>query len=188
MMARISNGDSPESFLANYFHERGPVSVNVASSAARVSMIPLIVMPHDWQVLDANAGIYSTRYHEQNSCMGLYPQYQKIACDGRGTWFTCYADENQLVGLSTARLDDSNGCRVDSFTHARHMSAWEELIQITLNWGTANGAAVFWSAVSVEDEEKQAKFESLGFREVGTTDSFVLNGRLVKAIRMEIEK
>ena len=187
VMARISSGDSPESFLVNYFHERGPVSVSVASSAVRVPMIPLIVTPHDWQVLDANAGMYSTRYREQNSCMGLYPRYQAVVRDGRGACFACHADENRLVGLSTARLDDSGGCQVDGFTHARHMSAWGDLVQAAHGWGVTNGATVSWAAVSVEDEDKQAKFESLGFREVGATDRFDLDGRSVEAVRMEMD-
>ena len=39
--------------------------------------------------------------------------------------------------------------------------------------------------VSVEDEEKRSRFESLGFRIAGQADGFELEGRAVGAIRLK---
>ena len=47
-------------------------------------MIPLLISPHDWQVLDANTAMFSTRYSLQPSCMGLYRRYSAVAGDGPG--------------------------------------------------------------------------------------------------------
>jgi hypothetical protein len=43
-----------------------------------------------------------------------------------------------------------------------------------------------WSAISVEDEEKMALLESLGFRNVGGAEDFDMDGRAVGALRMEL--
>ena len=71
--ALIASGESPESFLVDYFRASDEVGIEPGSPAQRVPMIPLIVAPHDWWVLDANAELYSTRYIEQNSLYGAVP-------------------------------------------------------------------------------------------------------------------
>ena len=185
VMANISSGDSPEAFLTDYFRAPGPSTVRPASAADRIPMIPLLHSPHDWQVLDANAGLYSTRYRVQNSCMGLYPKYATIAEEGRGAWFSAATGDGHVVGLATARLDDKGGCQVDGFTHKYHQTAWGPLIQSAIDWGANDGASSWWAAVSVEDEEKQAMFESLGFGRSGAGESFDLDGREVESVRLE---
>ncbi len=185
VMALITNGDSPEAFLVDTFRESGPVTVAPATAAERIPMIPLLVTPHDWQVLDANAGMFSTRYAVQHSCMGLYPRYEALLREGRGAWFGARTDRGLLVGLSTARLDESGRCQVDGFVHQNASAAWEDLLQAAVRWGVEQGASLCRARLSVEDEEKRSCFESLGFHTAGTGEGFDLDGRQVASLRME---
>ena len=185
VMANISSGDSPESFLTGYFRSPAPVTVRPGTPSDRIPMIPLIVSPHDWQVLDANAGMYSTRYCRQLSCMGLFPKYVKITEGGRGTWYGAWTSDGRVVGLSTARLDGDGECQVDGFTHKYHAAVWGGLVRAATDWGFAAGASTCWVAASVEDEEKQGLFESLGYRSAGPGSDFSLDGRVVASFRME---
>ena len=130
VMALIVSGNSPEAFLVDYFREaEGQTTIIPGTSAQRIPMIPLIVCPHDWQVLDANAGIFSTRYAVQSSCMGLYPKYDALLQQQSGTWFGAQTESGRLIGLATARLDESGVCHVDGFTHQCHLDAWADLMQ-----------------------------------------------------------
>ena len=185
VMANILSGGSPESFLTSYFQSPAPITIRPASPSDRIPIIPLIVSPHDWQVLDANVGIYSPRSCVQHSCIGLFRKYVKITEGGRGTWFSVWTTNGRVVGLSTARLDGDGGCQVDGFTHRHHASAWEELIQAAMDWGVAAGASRCWVVASLEDEEKQGLFESLGYRGAGLGSEFSLDGRAVASVRME---
>lgn len=189
-MANITNGDSPEEFLVNYFHETSPASVRVASALERVPMIPLILTPHDWQVLDSNAAqnIYSTRYAKQSSCNGLYPRYESVRHGGLGNWFAANTDDGRVIGLATARLTDEDSCRVDGFAHKRHMDAWPDLIQAATRWGIDQGNINIHAVLSVEDEEKQAAFETIGFKIARPDDPFFISERKVNSVRMKLEK
>ena len=163
-MANVSNGDSPEEYLVDYFGEGGPITVREASAADRVLITPLIVAPHDWQVLDSNAlgNIYSTRYITQGMCNGLYRQYEEVRDGGRGNWFAARTDDGRVVGLATARLTEDDACRVDGFAHRRHTGAWPDLVGAATDWAQHRGAQDCFAMVCVEDEEKQAAFEELG--------------------------
>ena len=185
VMANISNGRSPEEFLVDYFRDLGPATVKAATPADRVPMIPLLVSPHDWQVLDSNAAMLSTRYAVQGSCLGLYRRYSAVVEDGQGAWFSAVTEGGYVVGLSTARLDGDGGCRVDGFTHKAHVRSWAELIRAAGDWGAGRGASSTWADVSAEDEEKQSLFESIGFRNTGPGEPFDLGGRHVAALRFE---
>ena len=68
LMVNVLNSDSPEGFLVDYFRDLGPATVRGPSPADRVPMIPLLVSPQDWQMLDSNTGMLSTRYAVQDSC------------------------------------------------------------------------------------------------------------------------
>ena len=185
--ANVFDGGSPEEFLVDYFRPPGEISVRVASPAERVPMVPLIHAPHDWRMLDANAGdtICSTRYAEQGSCGGLYPRYESVRSDGRGQWFAAHTSDGRVVGLATARLDDNGGCRVDGFAHKRHTDAWEPLIKTAMDWAGEADATRRYAAVCVEDEEKRAEFESLGFADARPAEPFRIGDREVAAVEME---
>ncbi len=184
VMANISSGDSPAAFLVEYFRARGSVAVLTATPAVRIPMIPLILAPHDWQVLDANALMYSTRYKVQHSCMGLYRRYYAVVKGGRAEWFAARTPDRRVVGLATARLDDSGECHVDGFTHKLFMDSWSQLMRATLDWGESRRASIFTATVSVEDEEKRALFESLGFVSEDPGPEFELDGRSVASVRL----
>ena len=188
VMACTTGDDSPEAFLVDYFRAQdGRPQIVAGTAAARIPMIPLIVMPHDWQVLDANVGLYSTRYVVQHSCMFLYPRFQALTHEGRGAWFGAQSASGAFLGLATARLDDDQGCQIDGFAYRTGQAVRSELLRAAMCWGAAQGASVCWAAVSVEDEEKQAWCEELGFRAVGPAAPFDLDGRAVESVRLERE-
>lgn len=185
VMVCLTNGDSVESFLKEYFKKNGSVTFAGATAGERVPMIPLIITPHDWQILDANVGIYSTRYVVQKSCMGLYPRYEKISANGKGTWFAARTDQDRLVGLSTAFFTEPGKCQVDGFVHQSFTQTWKDLMQTALQWGMVRGATRFSARTSIEDTEKQLLFESMGFRKVRAGDDFDLDGRKVPSNHLE---
>ncbi len=185
VMAFIASGDSPEAFLVDYFREGGAAQILPATPADRIPMIPLLLSPHDWKVLDANVSMFSTRYAVQNSCMGLYPRYEALAQEGRGAWFALRTEQGRVVGLSSVRLDESGHAQIDGFTHQSHADAWEDLIGATLRWVADRGASLCYAIVSAEDEDKRARFEALGFQEAGAGGVFTIGERQVPSIRLE---
>ena len=188
VMVLMTNGESPEGFLEGYFGKRRRVTIIGATPAVRIPMIPLIVAPHDWELLDANAGICSTRYAIQKSCMGLYPRYEMIPAGGKGAWFAACADDGRTVGLATARLRDSGECQVDGFVHENFADEWRPLMRSIMGWAEEAGEAGLLAEVSVEDEDKGALFESFGFREVGEGTGFALAERDVGSVVLQKDR
>ena len=188
LMVNVLDGESPEEFLVDYFRglSSEPVVVRNPSPADRAPMIPLLVIPHDWQALDFNTGMFSTRYAVLDSCLGLYRRYNAVASDGRGAWFCASTDAGHVVGLSTAWLVGDGGCRVDGFTHRDHLESWEALIRAAVDWGMNSNVPRVYAAVSVEDEEKRAVFESLGFGGADVGELFNLSGRQVGTVRLTL--
>ena len=188
LMLHVTIGESPEEFFVDYFRGiRGePVKIRLPSPADRAPMIPLLALPHDWQVLDFNTGMMSVRYAVQDSCLGLYRRYAAIGGDGRGAWFCAGTDNGHVVGLSTARLDGHGGCRIDGFTHRDHSTIWQDLIQAAVDWSVGRKASHIYADVSVEDEDKLTLFESLGFSHAIEGDPFDLGGRQVGTVRLEL--
>ena len=177
---------SPEEYLEDHFRRTSPLSVAPATAVDRTAIIPLLVSPHDWCVLDANVRIFSTRYVAQVSCMGLYPRYQAVRDSGRGNWFAARADDGRVVGLATARFVGDGRCRVDGFSHPLHLGCLAALIDESVRWGFAQGASVVEAVVSEEDAAKLAQFELAGFRAVGSSDSLPLPGRELRMLRLEL--
>jgi GNAT superfamily N-acetyltransferase len=188
LMVNVLSSESPEEFMVDYFRDiRGEaVKIKLPSPADRAPIIPLLVAPHDWQALDFNTGMMSIRYAVQDSCLGLYRRYAAIASAGRGAWFCAGTAVGHVVGLSTVRLDDKRGCRVDGFTHGDHTGTWQDLVQAAVRWGAENGAAFVYADVSVEDEDKRLMFESIGFKDSGGGNSFNLGGRQVGTRRLQL--
>ena len=120
------------------------------------------------------------------SCMGLYPKYQALREGGRGTWFAARDTRRRVVGLSTAVLDGSRECRVDGFTHGGSDDAWDDLVRAAIDWGQARGAAITYNTACVEDEDRIARLEALGFRDAGPAPDFDVDGQDVSAVRMEL--
>jgi ribosomal protein S18 acetylase RimI-like enzyme len=185
VMVNVINGESPETFLVDYFRPPGSVSILPADPSTRIPMIPLLHTPHDWQVLDANANLFSTRYHVQQSCMGLYKRYGHCIDRDRGQWFSAWTDDGRLVGLSTVQLTTSGCCNVDGFTHQRFSDCWEPLLQAAMDWGQMQNASIFTARLSVEDEDKRTRFESMGFGKSKPAEPFELGGRSVPSLQLQ---
>ena len=91
----VANGEPPEAFVVDYFRRpAASVTVRPASPADRLPMIPLIVSPHRWRVLDANAGIFSTAYVNAGS-FTHYMRYTKTVTDAGGSWSTAVTDDGR---------------------------------------------------------------------------------------------
>ena len=186
VMLNVIDGDSPEEFMLDFFRDLGPAGVSVASPGDRMPLIPVLLAPHDWQVLDLNVGMLSTRYAVQDSCLGLYRRYSALASDGQGSWFCARTKLGHVVGISSAARGSKSGCRVDGFAHREYASSWEELISSAIDWGAARNASPIWTTVSIEDEEKLSLFESFGFKGMGSGESLDFGNRHVGTIRLEL--
>ncbi len=187
--ANVTTGDSPEEYLADYYRAPGQVSIVPGDASLRVPMIPLLLTPHDWQVLDGNLPVpmVSIRYAMQSSCMGLCRKYYDLVKYNGTAWFAAKTDDGRLVGIATARMDDANVCAVDGFIHARFGDSYGALIGASIEWGRSQDAVQVTTRLSVEDEDKRAAFESLGFRKGSVDGSFALDDREVAAVAMTLE-
>ena len=186
--AAITDDRSPEEFLVGYFSRPTPAVVEEGGPGVRIPMVPLIVTPHDWRVLDANTGIFSARYAMVRSCMGLYPKYQALREGGRGQLVRCQGHPAaQSSGLSTAVLDYSSALSAwtASLTGGSD-DAWDDLLRAAIDWGQANGASPVYATACVEDEDRIARLEALGFRNAGPAPDFDMDGEDVSAVRMEL--
>ncbi|MYD51875.1 MAG: GNAT family N-acetyltransferase [Dehalococcoidia bacterium] len=187
--ANVTTGDSPEEYLADYYRVTGQVNIVPGDASLRVPMIPLLLTPHDWQVLDGNLPVpmISIRYAMQSSCMGLCRKYYDLVKRDGTAWFAAKTDDDRLVGIATARTDDANVCNVDGFIHARFRDSYDVLIGAAIEWARSQDAARVATRLSVEDEDKQAAFESLGFRKGNVDRTFTLDDREVAAVAMSLE-
>ena len=187
--ANVTTGDSPEEYLADYYRVTGQVNIVPGDASLRVPMIPLLLTPHDWQVLDGNLPVpmVSIRYAMQSSCMGLCRKYYDLVRRDGATWFAAKTDDGRLVGIATARTDVANVCSVDGFIHARFGDSYDALIGAAIEWGRSQDAVRITTKLSVEDEDKQAAFESLGFRKGSLDGTFTLDDSEVAAVTMTLE-
>jgi hypothetical protein len=119
--------------------------------------------------------------------MGLCRKYYNLVNGDDADWFAAKTSDGRLVGISTARMDDSNVCYVDGFAHMRFKDSWTALIEASIEWGRARSLTGFAARLSVEDEDKLAAFESLGFRKGGTGDEYTYGGRDVAALTMRLD-
>jgi GNAT superfamily N-acetyltransferase len=184
VMASIPDRRLPEDFLHSYFDATGPVTLTAPTANDRIPVIPLVHSPHTWRLMDLNVNLLSTRYVVHSACMGLYPRYQNLTVDGKGTWYGARTERGRLVGLSTARLVAQDECRVDGFVHHAHRDVLEDLVRASVGWGADQGASVAYVSVCTEDEDKRLTFESMGFCESGRGGRIELNGRPVPLVRL----
>ncbi len=184
-MLLTNDGKSPEEFLANHLDGKNAITVAAAEPGDRTAIIPLLMSPHDSYVLDANVGIFSPKHALQSSCMGLYPQYQKLRENGGGEWFAARTDDGRVVGLSSVRLDADGTARLDGFAHHCHADGLNALIAQAAEWAAKREAAVLESVVAVADQRKLSHFAAMGFQNVGEAAPLDLNGQNIPALRLE---
>ena len=169
------NGLSAEEFLVDWFRDAGPATVSRGDPGDQLPSYPLIVSPHDWQVLDANAGLMSTRYSLHRTFRGLYLKCANVGDDENGARFSATTSDGKVAGMSTARLEGDASYAVDGFVHHRYRNSWNDLIRAATEYGKSRGARAVHARVSREDGEKREGFAALGFREVGAAPDFVLD-------------
>ena len=122
-------------------------------------------------------------------CMGLCRKYYylvKPPQDERidAEWFAAKTRDGRLVGIATASINPDNTCNVDGFIHKRFNDSYEALINAAIEWGTRQHALQFTTRLSVEDEEKRANFEELGFRTQALDGTFTIGDRQVDAVAL----
>ena len=182
----VTDKRTPEQYLLEYFREPTKTVVEEGDPGARIPMIPLIITPHDWQVLDSNTGIFSSRYSMVRSCMGLYPKYQATRSGGNGNWFYARDIQKRVVGLSSAIIDKSGVCKVDGFSHNAFGNAWEQLLLSAIDWAKSREIEEIVCNSPVVDEERIRKLSSIGFKKTGIMSVLNMDGQELITERMEL--
>lgn len=165
IMVRLGEDDSTDNLFTEYFSASRATTIQTATAGARIPMIPLIMTPHSGQLLDANVGILSTSYAVQTSCMGLYPKYDRVCANGRGTWLSAWTDHGHLVGLATVMGNTEGAGLVDGFVHEAFDETWPALMQAAIHWGKQRGIDRFVTSVACHDQKKHERYSALGFRD-----------------------
>ena len=181
----VANGDPPEAFVVDYFRRPATsVTVRPGSPADRLTMIPLIVSPHRWRILDANARILSTAYVTTGS-FTHYLRYTKAVTNLGGAWSTAATDDGRAIGLASAVPIGPDAWRVDAFTQSWFPDAWPELMEAAIAAATTGGAKRCYLDATPWDEEKIALAKSLGFHHSGPGDPVDSYGEELATIRLE---
>jgi len=180
VMLRVGAEHSPEEFMVNYFREGRdlPVVVRAGGPKDRVPLVPLILTPGDWAVLDANAGLGSTRYFTQRSCEGLHPRYAAL---GEGAWFVAAREDGALVGAGSVVVQDGEAC-VEAFAHPRYRQTLvSELYHEAMRRARASGAGFIVTRCAREDVVKRAALPGMGFCPTGRTRTVDVGEEAVEA-------
>ena len=74
---------------------------------------------------------------------------------------------------------------MDGFVQHNFSAAWNELLEAACEWGRQRGAAALHARIAVEDEDKQALFEALGFVAFDVGEDFAIEGRSVPSRRFK---
>ena len=81
VLVNINSNIPYKEFSINYFKDEYIISIDEANPSARIPIIPFTIYPHRSELLDSNINIYSTKYHNQSSCMGLYNKFNILKKD-----------------------------------------------------------------------------------------------------------
>jgi hypothetical protein len=177
------SGESPEAYFTDFFRDLGPATVHLGEASDGTSAVPLVHTAHDWQVMDYNAKIFTTRCFVRRSFAGQCGAYVAMLDQPDATFFAARAgDRQKVVGLSSARFEGGGMCSVDGFTHPYYLGNWPDLIGGAMDWGRQHEARGFVATVSKEDGEKQELFCGLGFEVTGKGEDFFLDGVWLRAL------
>ena len=182
LMVNLAGEESPNEYLANYFADLVPLGVRVGESSSRIPIIPLIISPHDWSVMDANVSIISTRIEKQISCLGLYNRYHYLREKSLGEWFTLVTQEGKVLGISSAVHVNGRRYQIDGFCHVSYADSFRDLIQAAIAWCSDHGAADITMRLSSEDEAKKSLINSLGFHKPRLDGFFQYDNKKVDAL------
>ena len=133
LMVNLSGSDDYDDFIRRYFATSIPSQICRAKPGSRIPIIPLVLFPHAWSILDSNISLYSTNVEPQLSCLGLYRRYDYLRTRGQGEWFTLITEEAKVLGISSAVYKGDNRYQVDGFCHPDH-DFFIRLIQTAVNW------------------------------------------------------
>lgn len=165
VMLRVTGGCDPQEYIKDYFRKGAdlPIEIVEGSPRQRVGMIPLIVQPHEWVALDANARLFSTRVRRQTSCMGLYPKYKKIEKSGK--WFAAQRSDGATVGLASAKQLGPDCVQVDAFTQLpQHLRTTAKLYKRSMEEAAVMGAKEVRAVCADHDELKRSILKELDFQ------------------------
>ncbi len=188
VMLRTSSGLTPEEFMVDYFRQglELPVKVAPGTTACRISMIPLILTPHDWVVLDANTSIFSTRYFTQKSCEGLFPRYQYLPSPA--AWFAATRSDGVIVGLASVQIRETNIANVDAFAHHLYQEKiLPELYSQAAAWARSQNASAVFTTAERHDPLKHQALHTLGFVPDGRTHTVQAEGSPLELVLYEIQ-
>lgn len=165
LMVNLMKEETAQEFLERYFWRLTPVDVRIGQAVSRIPVIPLVIVPHHWAILDANTSIISTRIEKQSSCLRLYNRYQRLREKSQGEWFSLVTKDQKILGLSSAIKLAKRSYQVDGFCHAAYAEHFDRLIEHVINWCVDDGAARITMKLSQDDYEKKERVKILGFKE-----------------------
>jgi GNAT superfamily N-acetyltransferase len=152
----------PEEYLADYYRSGKSMVVTIRPGGARyrAPMVPLIVTPLDFRILDANTVVHSTRYVVQASCEGLYGKYEGL---GDGTWFVAEREDGAVVGLASAKhVGDGVYC-AEAFAHPYHQECCLKLMyEAAISWCHEQECNSVYTTCSRFDPVKEAAVREMG--------------------------
>ena len=155
LMVNMSGSDLYDDFIRNYFSSAIPSTICEAKPSARIPLIPLVIFPHHWKMLDSNISLYSTNARTQLSCLGLYRRYDYLRSDYEGEWFTLLSEDGKVLGISSAAHKGDKKYEVDGFCHPKYEDFFSPLIQTAVKWCVSREASEIIFNVSKEDTDKE---------------------------------
>ena len=164
LMVNISGSDDYDNYIRKYFATAIPNKICKAKPGSRIPIIPLILLPHDWTILDSNISLYSTNVKPQLSCLGLYRRYDYLRSHHQGEWFTLISEDAKVLGISSAVFKGEKRYQVDGFCHPDHENFFVQLIQTAVHWCESRNAAEIAFNVSDRDTEKENLIQNIGFK------------------------
>ena len=164
LMVNLSGTDDYDDFIRRYFATSVPSKICKAKPGSRIPIIPLVLFPHDWSILDSNISLYSTNVEPLLSCLGLYRRYDYLRTHCQGEWFTLITEDAKVLGISSAVYKGDNRYQVDGFCHPDHENFFVRLIQTAVHWCKSKNSVEITFNVSKQDKDKENLVRNVGFR------------------------
>ncbi len=165
VMVRLRESQLPEEFMINVFQVLSGQSVSIQelTPSERINIIPLILFPHQWVVLDMNVDLFSTRFATQISCMGLFPRYRNLLDEGGKAWLAIARNSGPMIGIATAKPVTSEMWQVDGFAHPYFTTQHTLLMDTVIKWGGQQGLDSLRVQFVDHDFEKIECYKNMGF-------------------------